>query len=112
MRGLKLVIEEGGEMTERIEALRKKIEQAKLDLARAQERLQKSKEDLAKIEKEIQDAGCTPDTIDQEIERLEKDLEANILKLEGEMSGIDETVKNGGGGGSSAVNDAISGFDD
>ena len=83
-------------MPDRIEELKKKVDKAKLDLARAEERSAKAKEDLATVEKEIEAAGCTPDTIDEEIVKLEKDLETKTSQLEEEVSAMEEAVENGG----------------
>ena len=102
----------GGMMRDRIEQLKSKVDKAKLDLARAEERLTKAKEDLATVEKEIEAAGCTPDTIDDEIAKLEKDLETQTAKLEKEVSGMEEAVKNGGKGADAGITDALQNFDE
>ena len=98
-------------MPDRIEELKKRVDKAKLDLARAEERSTKAKEDLAAVEKEIEAAGCTADTIDEEIARLEKDLETKTSELEAEIDGMEETVKNGGQGSDPGVDEAIAGLD-
>jgi len=92
-------------MIDKLEELKAKVDKAKLDLARAEERLEKAKEDEAAAVAEMKDAGCTPETIDEEIKKLEKDLEKQTAKAEKEVAALEGAVVDSGG------NDAGSGID-
>ena len=60
--------------------LEEKVETAKIDKAKIEERLKKLKEDKNSLLKEIEDEGFVAEELDADIVKLEKDVKEEIEK--------------------------------
>lgn len=76
-----------------IEAMRGKVEQAKLDLAKAEEREKQAGEREAEIIKEIQAEGVAPDNIAAEITQLEGKLKEEADVIRAQFDGVDKALE-------------------
>jgi chromosome segregation ATPase len=68
-----------------IKKAKEKVETAKLELARAEERLSAAKNAERDILQEIKDAGLDPENLDSEIQRLETELKAEEANVEEQL---------------------------
>ena len=78
-----------------IEAMRGKVDAAKLDLAKAEEREKQAGEREAEIVKEIEAEGVAPDNIDAEIAQLETKQKEEADKIRAQFAGVDEALAAG-----------------
>lgn len=70
------------DITARLNSLKAKIEQGKVEKTRAETNLESYTKQRDEIVAEMAQYGVTPETIDGEIERLEKEIEADLAKAE------------------------------
>jgi len=74
--------------------LEEKVETAKINKAKLEERLKKLKEDKASLLKEIEAEGFLVDDLDTDIAKLEKNIKEGIGKCQNILDGTDtETNK-------------------
>jgi septal ring factor EnvC (AmiA/AmiB activator) len=67
---------------ERIESAKKKVEAAKTFKIQLEERIVNAKANLGSITKQMQELGTLPETIEQDIAKLDEQIEANLLTIE------------------------------
>ena len=80
-----------------IESLRKKVGDAKLELARSEERLSQIEKREKEINEAIKEAGSTPDNLVEDIKAVEKEVEQEEQRirnlLDGAEAGLSGTPK-------------------
>lgn len=75
-----------GDVAQRLEALRAKIEKAKTEKARAEANLEHAEGEIKRLTEELQrDHKLKPDQLDGEIERLDKEILELLDRAEGIM---------------------------
>lgn len=70
------------DITARLNSLKTKIEEGKVEKARAEANLESYAKQRDEIVAEMAQYGVTPETIDEEIKRLEQEIEADLAKAE------------------------------
>lgn len=70
------------DITARLNSLKTKIEEGKVEKARAEANLESYTKQRDEIVAEMAQYGVTPETIDEEIKRLEQEIEADLAKAE------------------------------
>ena len=70
------------DITARLNSLKTQIEQGKVEKTRAETNLQNFMKQRDEVVKEMADLGVTPETVDQEIERLEQEIEESLKQAE------------------------------
>lgn len=66
----------------RIETAKEKVEEAKKLKIQFEERLERAKKDMADLLKQMEEAGTTPETIEQDIIALDSELEKLLTSIE------------------------------
>ena len=69
-------------VTERLENLKRQIEQGKTEKTRAEANLESLEKQRAEIEAELAEMGVKPDELDSEIEKLRGEIEAGLSEAE------------------------------
>jgi chromosome segregation ATPase len=75
------------DITARLNSLKNQIEQGKVEKTRAETNLQNFMKQRDEVVKEMADLGVTPETVDQEIERLEQEIEESLKQAEELLKG-------------------------
>lgn len=70
------------EIKDRIEAAKKKLEEAERAKTRAEAQLEAATKQCDDVVKEMEKLGVTPDTIEEEINRLTASVEENLKAVE------------------------------
>jgi len=70
------------DITARLNNLKTQIEQGKIEKTRAETNLQNYTKQRDDIVAQMAELGVTPETVDNEIERLEQEIEADLAKAE------------------------------
>jgi len=71
-----------GDITARLNNLKSQIDQGKTEKTKAEANLESYTKQRDEVVAEMQELGVTPETIDGEIERLDKEIEADLKKAE------------------------------
>lgn len=69
-------------VTERLESLKRQIEQGKTERTRAETTLESLEKQRAEVVAELKQLGVKPDQLNQEIERLKGEIEAGLGEAE------------------------------
>lgn len=75
------------DVTARLNSLKSQIEQGKVEKTRAETNLQNYTRQRDEIVQQMQELGVTPETVDAEIERLDKEIEEDLAKAEELLKG-------------------------
>lgn len=75
------------DITARLNNLKTQIEQGKIEKTRAETNLQNYTKQRDDIVAQMAELGVTPETVDNEIERLEQEIEADLAKAEELLKG-------------------------
>ncbi len=75
------------DITARLNNLKKKIEEGKVEKTRAETNLQNYTKQRDDIVAEMAELGVTPETVDQEIERLDAEIEESLKQAEELLQG-------------------------
>ncbi len=75
------------DVTARLNNLKKKIEEGKVEKTRAETNLQNHTRQRDEIVTEMAELGVTPETVTQEIERLDAEIEADLARAEELLQG-------------------------
>ena len=70
------------DITARLNSLKSQIDTGKTEKTRAETNLQTYEKQRDEVIKEMAELGVTPETVDAEIERLDKEIEADLSKAE------------------------------
>jgi chromosome segregation ATPase len=79
-----------------IEELRRRLDKAKIEAAKAEERAKRARADYEAVVKEIEAQGVTEDTLEAEIEKLEAELNAGVGKVRSALDDVEAMIRNGG----------------
>lgn len=71
-----------------IDKLKKRVEDAKIEAAKTEERLEQAKKELVRIKEEVSKAGCTIKELPDKIKELDKEIVAEVEKIEGVLNAI------------------------
>lgn len=71
-----------GDITARLNSLKSQIDKGKTEKTRAEANLESYTKQRDEVVAEMQELGVTPETVDAEIERLDKEIEADLKKAE------------------------------
>jgi len=74
-------------VTERLENLKRQIEQGKSEKVRAETNLEALEKQRKEIEAELAELGVKPDHLDAEIEKLRDEIDAGLAEAEGLLRG-------------------------
>ncbi len=74
-------------ITARLENLKSQIESGKVEKTRAETNLQTYEKQRDEIITQMAELGVTPETVDNEIARLEQQIEADLREAEGLLGG-------------------------
>lgn len=77
-----------------IQDVKKKVENAKVELARSEERLKQAEEKLNEVLAEIKETGFTPDKLPEVIKKLGVELEKEGKKIEEQMEIANKALDN------------------
>jgi len=83
---------------ERIKELKEKISSLNNEKIRAETQLQAAQEQKNKLIEEMKELNVTPDTIDDDIKKLEHDIDKSLSTVEHEIEEIErrlDSIKNG-----------------
>ena len=75
------------DVTARLNNLKSQIDTGKTEKTRAETNLQNYTKQRDEVVKEMSELGVTPETVDAEIERLDKETEADLAKAEELLAG-------------------------
>lgn len=75
-----------------IESLRKKVGDAKLELARSEERLAQIEKREQEVNKEIEAAGSTPDKLVEDIKAVEKEVGQEEQRIRNLLDGVESSL--------------------
>jgi len=75
------------DFTARLNNLKSQIEQGKTEKTRAETNLESYTKQRDEVVAEMQELGVTPETVDQEIEKLEQEIEDSLKQAEELLQG-------------------------
>ena len=75
------------DITARLNSLKNQIEQGKVAKTNTDKKLRNFRKQRDEVVKEMADLGVTPETVDQEIERLEQEIEESLKQAEELLKG-------------------------
>ena len=71
-----------GDVTVRLNSLKSQIEQGKVEKTRAETNLESYMKQRDEIVAQMAELGVTPETVDAEVERLDKEIEEGLQQAE------------------------------
>jgi|LSQX01.1.fsa_nt_gb chromosome segregation ATPase len=76
-----------GDITARLNNLKEQIEKGKIEKTRAETNLQTYEKQRDEVVAQMAELGVTPETVDAEIERLDKEIEDGLRRAEELLKG-------------------------